>query len=466
MRKKYFRIFFLLFTFCSGVARASPESSDPNDLLRFQRIFIEPVQDEMAGVFDPLIRKEIRTVLRKNPRFQEAIQLNQADSILRTQIQKKFQTFEVTVSLLLNPTQEIFAERKAELHLHLESGLENAEMQQLLIQLFQDVPFAGTVKGREKDKVILDVGSAQGVEAGDEVQISRLDRIRRHPMLKKILDVQLLPVGSIIIEDAEEFLSFGKIKEELPGEKIRAGLKVSSVEKNKELSMQAAPSDSSEIPGKFLPKLGFVGLGLSLAQFSSNSSSAALGAKTYSSFNPGAALLGELWLTRHWFAEANVVLSSHSTSSTQAFSFAFGYRFLPEKSLYGPQFFLKAGYSYFKWQTEVNPALLLAPKTYTGLLLGLGAQLPIQSWDWGLFMRANVNLFPNAEEGASTKRSASSASAVQFAIGGYHHFDPQWSVRVSFFADFYSSEFKDSGAQASDTSQKNVGILPAVLYSF
>src|SRR5262249_441131 len=119
-------------------------------------------------------------------------------------------------------------------HMTIQAGSNGQEtgvaVKDLLKTALKRIPFYGTVTGRDGSELTFDIGSAHGLKKGDSIQISRVDQIKRHPLLKSIVDAQLVPVGTATIDQVEDTIAFGHVQNEIAGEAIRKWYKVTAIE--------------------------------------------------------------------------------------------------------------------------------------------------------------------------------------------------------------------------------------------
>lgn len=486
--------FFLLLISVSAFA-----DSDPNQLLSFKKIYVEPVQDNVDGAFKAPIEQSYKEIFERNPRFEMVSDAGQADSIVRTKIEKKTSGLDLDISLVALGTGEVFSADHQTIAVSSNGAETGKAVKALLKTALKRIPFYGTVTGRDGAELTFDIGAAHGLRKGDVVQISRVDNIKRHPLLKSIVDVQMVPVGTATVEQTEENIAFGKVESEIAGESIRRMYKVTAIESQasegkKEVSKpteglaaNASPAGDNVPDGVERPTIGYVNLGLFLGSFSSSSSKASTNTTADGSgFAPGFRLSAEVWLTKRWFADFLVAYNTisfssktkvggaenptkqESTSSTREIGFNAGYKYLPTNDIYGPQAYVKLGYYNFKFDTSISAPDLLSPKTYGGLNVGVGGQLPITSREWGALLNVNFLLFSSMSEDGFQTGQDPSKTVANFYVGGYHYFNSQLAVRAGLLFEVFSTSFGNSNdtSTAASTSQKSIGFLPSLLYYF
>jgi hypothetical protein len=465
------------------------DTSDPNQLLAFKKIYVEHVQDNVDGTYQAPVEQSYKEIFDRNPRFELVSDKSAADSAVRTVITKKATGTDIEITLVVLGTGEIFSTDKTSLAGEATGKETGGAVKALLKTALKRIPFYGTITGRDSSQLTFDIGMAHGLKKGDVVQISRVDNIKRHPLLKSIVDVQMVPAGSAVVDNVEDTIAFGHVNSEIAGEQLKRLYKVTAIESRAPVAPKEFPS---AVPGGTIeekadaeegrPELGFVALGPFIGGFTSSTSQNGGSTNfTGSTFNPGFKLSSEIWLTKRWFADIAFGYSAISysqqnalvpsapdlpgvSSSTREFSMNAGYKYLPDNSVYGPQAYVKVGYYSFTFDTAVQPGQAMSPKMYSGFNLGVGGLLPVtKSYDWGVRLDLNILLFPSLSESGFITGPQPSATVAGFYLGGYHHFNPQIAVRAGVLFDIYSANFS---ANSSSTSQKVIGFTPALVYYF
>ncbi len=354
-------------------AQTNVSTVDSNSLLGFKRIFIEAPTDNIDGAFSAPIQQSYANFFRYNPRFQQVASPQQADTIIKTNVEQTATATKLELIITLQNNGITFTKESLQLKAGASGQEMHAAVKTLLIRGLKRIPFYGTVTGRENNEVVLDIGEKQGVKVGDLVQLARVSQIKTHPLLKSVVDVELTPSGTALVNATEDQLAFAQILDEYPGESVRTTYKITAVEEvqnnptksgaigrtNKlsastlrnsrekiaaKLANQQSQEDNDPVnkpqgtnPNKdsgdgddpqytklviYDDELGNTRYGQAelagfLGSFSSNvthTSPAAI----YSdgAFTPGVRALGEAWLTKEWIIEGQFGLAS--TSVTQA----------------------------------------------------------------------------------------------------------------------------------------------------
>lgn len=458
---------------------------DPNVLFKFKTILVEMPNDNVGGALQQVLERAIKEVFGVNPRFQVVQEKALADGDLKLAISKNLEGYLIETTLSLGATGEVFAAEQTKADSNLDDVGIRRSVVSLIKTTLQRIPFYGTVTGLENKQVTLDVGSFQGLEAGDLIHIGRVDHFKRHPLLKQIIDVQVVPVATVRLDQVEEGIAFGELIDEVPGEKLKRLHKVTGIEhppKGVAASLNAKKpplEDAYGFSSDSLPKYGLINMGIELGGFTS---STVVGTNniTGGGFYPAFHLQGEAWFTNSIFAEFGVRGglvnygytggsgggTSTTSTSTTSLDFNVGYRYLFDRSILGPSLALKLGYHNFRWVASTNSTDYITARTYSGLNIGFEGQLPFGRRPFGAMMEINLLVFSGYSERDPVLDTTDGSSTVaRFYAGGYWFFNPRISVRAGLDFQSYSRNFSSSVVTAS-TQQKTIGFLPSVQYYF
>jgi hypothetical protein len=368
-----------------------------------------------------------------------------------------------------------------------------SKLEKTLDQVIHDVPFAGSVNGRDRGSVTLNLGSNTGLLPGDTVQVGTLDAVKRHPLLNRIVEWQITPTGQIMIDQVDERLSFGHVISEEPGQQIMAQQKVTAI-----LKKPAAPTlaDSRSIPGTpgakpspaladTPPTYGWVAGNLNLGGFSRDYSALdnSIG-ESGGGFLFGAAVQGQLWFTRNWFADLKVgygiySYSQHQTTpgasgdSTSVGSSGWtqvtldgGYAFLLTDDVMGPKGWVKLGYRINSYSLPDSSANETAAISFKSLFVGVGGDVPIRA-GWGAIADLGVGLFKSADEDSNFSGATTSVSDISLMVGGYYRFTQRITFRATLDMQYDDADFTSpSGSTQITLSQKVITFSPALIYYF
>ncbi len=411
-----------------------------------------------------------------------------SQTLLRTRIQKEGPNYRFSVDWLHSPRMDALASETFTLAepasgQALASGDIKTEMSNALDRLFAKVTFQGQITGRDNNSVTLNLGLSANIKPGDTIKISTLDEVKKHPLLKEIVEWRMTPVGKLEIESVEEKIAFARVVEEEPGRQISRYQKVAQILPR---PVPDGPSiiDENKLKADLLatepPRLGWIRGGISPGGFSRQYTNSSTG-RTGSNLSFGASAEGELWLNREWFVNLALgygffsysqedlnggsALDGLSGGFTQ-FRGDIGHTFFITGDFFGPRAWVKAGYRSTAYDLAYTPAQLLGPVTFGSLFLGVGGDLPIRD-NFGALVSLDFGVLPSATETnvVTGTGNGQSVTDVGIFVGGYYRWTPRLSVRAGVEVMAHSANFVGASG-SSELSQKVITFAPSLLYYF
>lgn len=506
MMSNFFRRSFLFFLLLPQLTYANAELDRRYAL---ETVGILKAWDNVDGLFETYVNQAFEEVFVKQTRFvlhdlskaneiignskipyYKIIQDHQilaqvsrstkSHSIIRTKITKSGSSYRFSIDWMHAPSMDIIAnetfdtENVGDVKSSLAAGLQ---------RLIDKIPFKGQVTGRDNDSVTINLGtqSQLGLKSGDVLVISTLDAVKKHPLLKEIVEWKLTPIGKVQVEQVDEAITFCKVIEQEPGRSIARYQKVTQLIPYVEPKPEMVSTDEPR-PGELnVPSLGYVSGGLLLGSYgrdysTSNSSTRFSG----SGLAYGPRAQGQLWLTKNWFVDwalayhlwsysqtdTNTGLASSAGSvSANLFKLRFGvgYSYLLNGTLFGPKGWIKLNYSSHSYSFPSSSTEATTPISFRSLVLGLGGELPVREvWAFGL--NFDFGLFPSATEDPilSANNSVSSARDISIEFSGLYWLNSQLRFKVGI--DF-TTQGADFGT-GSSLSQKIITITPTLMYYF
>lgn len=293
------------------------------------------------------------------------------------------------------------------------------------------IPYDGKVTGVLGEQITFDVGKGYPIKIGQEFLIRRLTGLKKHPLLKKIVDwdTEVLAQGEIFsISDNQ---ALGMIKVYKQDKKIAVGdwLKLEA-QTSDDIDMKAALDKPETV------KPGTLGL-ISFAFFgsqSSTSTAATTDSQRMSGNLFGFDVRGELWMTRNWFGALELMtsLGSEKKSSgtpdkksvnvnNNALKFTGGYKYLPLGFFYGPQVDIYTGFATHTFDIDYSAQDGFGKNSISGLVLGTNINLPI-SRDYRFVAGAEFIPFPTFKDSDNLYSSASSTSSLELEVGAKYQY--------------------------------------------
>lgn len=410
-----------------------------------------------------------------------------SESMIRTHIQKEGKQYRFTLEWLHAPEIDILATESFVLQ---EQALGSEEagglgdvpaaLEKGMEALIKKLPFLGNVTGRDNDSVTINLGASSGVKPGDIISVSTLDEVKKHPLLKTIVEWRLNPVGRLQVEVVDERISFCKVIEEEPNRKIARYQKIVQLfhapEKPIVVEATEVPLQTKEEPR---PRLGWVSGGVGLGSFSRQYTASGLTPSSFtgSGFHLGPKAEVELWLTNNWFFETgfdygfwSYSQKDDSGAETAAgevsarfskFRVDAGYSFFKMGNLEGPKGWIRAGFQSANYTFPDTASEGTAPISFGALFFGLGGELPVRG-AWSAVLNIDFGLFPSATLSGANAQAADSASFVGVCLGAAFHYSPQMMIRLGIDIQSHGATL----ANGTTISNKIFSVIPALQYYF
>ena len=441
----------------AGDAQANPFATDDgwnrepqSDSLVIRKIFVFPGSDDVGNVIAPELDEALAKRLEKNSRFQvvrnpkisdalrrdekgynrivvspevhaRAARLAGADTTVVLESRHIGQELKIKEdwrradgSLLFSETQSAVAKSPI--------GDQKKIVERITDAVVARIPFQGTVTGRTGNTITVDLNEDQ-VSPGDKLTVARVVSTKEHPLLKTLVNIDFVTVGTAQVTSADNVLAFAKIIGEPTSEQIGVEHKIVNIERyvggsgpqgygksdvdgaagkkggdkwgglaEKEKAL-ADPLDVQESLGgeyeKTKARFGTVGARILTGNISHDESNAGINTEL-SSFAFGAGVMGEAWITKEWILglgyefmsatlkgnRAGTPLTASGTSWSR-FDIYGGYRYLPEDSIDGTIVTFGLGYESLKMNLPLDTANQIGKKSYSGLLLLVSGDIAI-----------------------------------------------------------------------------------------
>ena len=458
-------------------------------------VFTEYLDDQYASYFSQQTRfvvkplKGLREVLDSSsakypelvtqPEILKKIALRfKVENLIRTKVYKEGDTYRFVIEWVYAPKGDVlatsefrFADPKNE------DGLKRSQMpaaiHQGLDNLIAKLPFIGQVTGVDGDTITVSVGHNQNVKPNEFVTIYTLQSVRRHPLLKTIEEWRWQPVGRAQVQQVEESLSFAKVTELEPGQKVIRYQKIKEVlpaPVDEKAALEAKKAD--------IPRLGWVAANVGLGSYSRD-----VGLPGGSSGRTGGGLMekfeidSQVWLNSRFIAQGtfggtafkyNAKDLSTGTStggdysgSGTNFRLAAGYSFFPMKTIYDSIAWVHLGYKTQSYNLPTNLTDYAGNSSFGSLFIGVGGQAQIDK-DLGAELGIDLGVLRSASEDDLGFGDASASTDLAFRLGGTYHLKDQLYVRLLLLFTSQSMDF--AGGQS--ISEKAFSISPSLMYYF
>ncbi len=334
------------------------------------------------------------------------------------------------------------------------------------------IPYDAKINGILGDQITLDVGKGYPIREGQEFVVKRLSRVKKHPLLKKIVDWETEIIGTGKVFNISENQALGQVRTYSSDKKLVLGdwVRLSPVKEEDPNSSELKEEKEDESPGT----LGI----LSMALFGSSSSAdtdTPTGTKRMAGNLLGFDFRGEAWITRQYFAALEIEKSlgslKKSSGNTQkskvnannsTFKLTGGYKYLPIGFFYGPQIDIYAGYVSHSFDLDLSAADGLGKNTISGLAFGTAVNVPL-SREYRFFAQAEFIPFPNFKDEDNIYGSAKNVSALELEIGGKYQYTAR--MTLDFSIETLSRKAKFSGSY-KEVSYKDNRLKAGVSFNF
>jgi hypothetical protein len=312
------------------------------------------------------------------------------------------------------------------------------QIKQWLEAFHKEIPYDGIIQGVLGDQIMIDVGRSTKYKVGQEFQVKKLDKVVKHPLLKKVVQYQTTELASGKLFNISDTQIVGLIKRYKNDSSVKKGdWVIIEPITGKELQELKYP----EIKKNQFGKLGVASLSVTAGDHTVKTKSSE--GKKINGNLYGIELKGEIWVTRNTFGQigygkktgnlakdTNNLSQSSYTSSPSYFKALFGYRFLPLGFYYGPQFDFYGGYTSYTYDVELSAADGFGTHMFTGWSMGIKVDIPLIRTIRG-FLRAELMPLIEFEEKDSVYTGFDTASNLQFEIGGKFQWDPLIGITSS-----------------------------------
>jgi hypothetical protein len=311
--------------------------------------------------------------------------------------------------------------------------------------------------------------------------IGTIEKVKRHPLLKEVVEWDVANTGKVRVEQVEDRLSFAKVIEEEPDRQIMRQQKVLEIiHSAPDATAKVEVKEDREVAIDEPPHLGWVDAGLNFGGFSRTYTAQdnSIG-KDGGGFAFGLRTDGQLWFTREWFAELGFDFVSFpysqkdttpgaSTASTSlgsgnliGFKLAGGYTYHLTDDVLGPKGWLRLGYHSNAYSLPSSTADALASITFHSLFVGLGGEIPIRG-GFGALLDFNIGIVNGASEDSQLSGDASSVSDVSFSLGGYYRYTQRITFRATLEGQFNNADFLTNRS----LNQHVLTFVPAAVFFF
>jgi hypothetical protein len=409
-----------------------------------------------------------------------------SESVIRTKIYKEGPRYRFTLDWLHSPKMDLMASET--FHLDeprggkiLAMGELKSAIERAVDTMVRKVPFHANVTGRDGSSVTVNVGMNANLGPGDTLVVATLEEVKKHPLLRAIVDWRVAPTGRLEVESVDEGIAFCRVVEEESGRVIARYQKVTQIIPKPapppQPLLEGEPKETSDTP----PSLGFAAPGLWIGSVSRNFSYSG-GGRTGGGMLIGGKVEGQLWFTSEWFLDVGLGLGTSGydqdnlatglptgipggTVTAFAIRFSGGYNFYRSGGVYGQRAWVRAGLSSLGYSLALNTTEYQSPTTFGGPFLGLGADLPVRG-RYGATLSLDFGILSSASETGLGMGASQAATSFSIYAGGYYRITPRMTARVGFDLMAQSADFVDQTLGPVNLTQKVVSFAPSIQFYF
>ena len=332
----------------------------------------------------------------------------------------------------------------------------------------RSIPYDGLVTGILGTQFTIDVGKASQVRIGDEVDIIRPTKRRRHPLLKEIVDwdFELLSHGKIF--NVSEFQAQGNITDVVKKKNVRVG---DWVRRNVRKKVKTNFEEKyDKVKKEEFGKLGQVAFHAEVGKGSGKNVQTGV-TKAAGGLNLGVSISGELWATRNYFLGAGFGrrfgkysatkgnFTQDETSATSGYGKVFvGYKYLPMGFFYGPQVDGYIGYGSNTYDMDLPSTEGFVEVNFKGLFVGARGDMPVKR-DIRVYTRLEWMPSPGFKETERFYGDAESKTGFMFQIGGVYQYAPNLHVDGALELMTNKAKFANADQLSFNSAMLRVGAV-------
>lgn len=476
--------------------------------LIIKKIVVAPFFDNVNGIYSGPLTNDLSELLKSPPKWdfsletelkpmvsekyqenpkiiKDLLKKHQAQAVLVPELSKSTMGTQIILSLFTQNEDQIFLQKKTPTPINFELSENKQALKMLFQELVDSFPYQALVLSRRENQITLNGGALDGLTQGNELIVTRITKLNRHPSLGFVLSVEREIIGRVKLTQVEETLSFASVIYEIEKDAINPGAKVvydkkeryplpvmdkttylKGLENRGDTALAFGANPEAWTPVR-PPSFGKIQLlfGLGLYNTKANLDNSGPLSAT-SSITPGMSLNGELWMTQEWFiqlalkqqlAKLKNPLADASPGELNAaiseMSFNLGFNFLLEDNYFGPKITLLVGLSNFKSLTDQSTPVAFTSLNYQGLSLGIGGSFPLpERSPWTLGAEFYTFLTPSLKETPVDSGSSKNPSINQFKVQAKRHLRERLNLITELELKALRSEFTGTGTRGETAS--------------
>lgn len=426
-----------------------------------------------------------------------------ADAFFATRISKGPNGITIIMDLFLTKDGKLLTKSSVKDSKRFDLNDLKEQLVELLNKILVQIPYQGRVLSRDGQRVTVNIGKKDGIQANQVVSVVQIITANRHPKFNFIINTEKEIIGRIKILKVDDSLSFGQIIAEKEKGTVQKNAKIAGLDfvtypAKDTLDDPNGTADLNQRPDspvsfgdnpqawtpKKLPGFGQVGARLGNAFYTGSMQlDGPGGIEASTKIAPSIFLDGELWLTPKYsvhagFKQGIIPITNPRPGSTPsdlnqsltAYELLFGYNFRFSPSIWGPSLELLLGYMTYKMYVDDSSPRGLTTMEYNGFKAGGRGQFPVgndERWMGGveLFMI----FMPKLNESPVTSGASSDSNINMFGIFATRKLSE--NMKLLFKLDFeqYTTNFSGNGTRtetATSASQRLTTFSGGLYYLF
>lgn len=503
--------------------------SDVDDLLTVLKVSVLPFTDNLQGIYARPMEAHLISVIEKMHRWdyvpatptgpilspeelesspEKALQVSQglgADAFFAVRMTKGPNGVMIHMSLFLTKDGKLLAQAILKDYKQFNIDALKEQMQVLLTEIVNRLPYSGRVLSREGNRVTINLGARDGIQNQQMLSVVQIIQAQRHPKFNFIVRTEKEIFGKIKVLKVDETLSFGVVVSEKERGAIQKNSKIGAIDfvtygNRTSLSLTPSPEEAlaqredSEIAfgqdarpwlPTNAPTFGQLGGQLGLGRFSGNRDSTAAGsAEATNNVAPSVTLLAELWITQEWTFHAKLkqaiipVDNPVSTSapselnqSMQYYEAGAGYAFRLGPYVWSANVEPYLGFFYYRMYVDNTSPRVYTTMQYSGLKLGLRGSTPVgNSGQYGVGGDFSMALNPAVREQPNPSGDSTKGTVVQFGIFGFKRLGERLKLQANLDFEMYASSFSGASGgaaiSATSASHRHTTLSGGVIFLF
>ncbi|MBS1959153.1 MAG: hypothetical protein JST80_06775 [Bdellovibrionales bacterium] len=419
-------------------------------------------------------------LIQKPEVLRKIAQKYKVECLIRTKVYKEADTYRFVMEFVFAPRGDVLSTFEFRyVDPGKDRGLEGSDLPEAvrrgLDELISKLPFLGQVTGVQNDVVTVNLGRNQNIKPRDLLSIYTLQNLKRHPVLNTIEEWRWQPVGTVQIDQVEESIAFGHVKETEPNQNVIAFNKVREISTPPEEHKPATAKTDQEDDR---PRLGWIAANLGAGSYSREVGlpNGASG-RTGSSLMPHFEIEGQLWLNSRWLAQLGLsgMFSKYSPNdlltgtnqgtkydaSANQIRLAVGYSLFPAKTIFDSIGWVHMGYRATSYSLPASSTDYTGASSFGSLFLGVGGEIPIQE-RFTAQLGLDLGLIRSASQTSPNFGDVASSTDLMFEAAGVYRLQERIFVRLLFKMNSQSMDF----VGGETVSQKMFSVNPSVMYYF